>query len=169
MKFNKTLTTLIASAALSLLAGAAHATTYQFSVSGDYSASWKLDSSVVADVGTSGIGFYLYDVLGSYAGAVSSVADLGFFNASVGGGLEIDDFAGGTTLLTTDGPQLYTGDESGPISFMTGSFALTEYGGSGKYTLTVSEVSAVPEPASFALLLGGLGIVGAVSARRRRG
>ena len=94
------------------------------------------------------------------------LADVYFYNGSIGGGVEIDDLYGGSTLLSTDGPQLYTGSEDAP-TFTVGSFALTEYQGTGNYTLTITNISAVPEPATIAMLLGGLGIVG-FTARRRQ-
>ena len=70
-------------------------------------------------------------------------------------------------LLVAVGPQRYTGAESAP-TFQLGNFALTESrDGVGRYTLTISAVSAAPEPATFALLLGGLVVGGAAVARRR--
>ena len=40
-----------------------------------------------------------------------------------------------------------------------------EYRGWGSYTLTIS---AVPEPSTYALMLGGLGLVGFMAARRKK-
>ncbi|MEP6504691.1 MAG: PEP-CTERM sorting domain-containing protein [Betaproteobacteria bacterium] len=166
MKLNTIVAGMFASAAFALAAGPAQASTYQFTVTGDYSASWQLESTVVADVGFAGTYLTLWDIDGSYPGAVLPLADISFFNADFDGGLQLDDFYGGTVLLATDGPQLYTGDEEGPVTFSLGTFALTQFNGDGVYTLTVTDVSAVPEPASIAMLLGGLGLMGA-SLRRR--
>ncbi len=167
MTFNHTLTKVAACCALALAANAAQAELYQFTITGDYTASWQLNSTVVADDPYEGEGFVLWDVAGSFGGAVSPVVDLSFFHADIGGGIAIDDFYEGVTLLLTDGPQLYTGTEFEP-TFKLGTFALTEFDGSGTYTLSVSQVSAVPEPASIAMLLAGLGVVGSLSARRRQ-
>lgn len=146
---------------------AAQAANYQFVLTGGYSASWQLQSTVASDVSSAGEGFYLFDVEGDFPDSMFNVVDLVFFHSDIGGGLTIDDYYGGSTLLSTDGPQLYTGTEDNP-TFTLGTFELTEYQGSTTYTLTVSEVSAVPEPASVALLLAGFGVVGAAAARRRR-
>lgn len=155
-----------------LSAGAANAGLYQFNLSGDYTASWKLDSTVVPDVASNDQGFILWDVEGNFPGSLYGSADLTFYNADIGGGLEIYDFWSDSLLLLTDGPQLYTGKENG-ATFRLGSFGLTEFGGTGSYTLTVTDLDAipepseVPEPASAALLFGGLGLLYASRKRRQ--
>jgi len=161
-----------AMAALMLTASVANAGLYGFTLSGDYSASWQMDSNAVPLVGETGLGLFYMDVEGNFPGSAFNVADLTFFSGDLGGGLEIYDFyGGGITLLLTDGVQLYTGLESAPM-FMLGTFDLTEFQGSGTYTLTVTDLDAgpepapVPEPATAAMLLGGLGML--YAARKRR-
>lgn len=167
MALKKLLIQIAATMALTAAAASAQADTYQFTLSGDYSASWQLTSSPLPDIAGDGQSFTLWDVAGSFPGATQALADLTFYHADLGGGFEIDDFYGDATLLITDGAQLYTGTEDSP-TFTLGTFHLTEYQGTGNYTLTVTNVSAVPEPASVALLLGGLGLMGTAAARRRR-
>ena len=139
----------------------------QFTLTGDYQASFILDSDPTPDDGIGGLYFTIWDVPG-FDDAVFGVADVSFFSSGFGGGLGIEDFYGLNTLVVTDGPQLYTGTEEAP-TFLTGTFALTEYQGSGTYTLTISELTAdVPEPASWAMMLGGFGAIGGAMRSRRK-
>ena len=148
----------------------AHAGLYQFNLTGDYTASWQLDSTLESDAAGEGEGFLLIDIEGDFPGSVFNYVDLTFYHDSEGGGLAIYDYYNDFTLLLTDGPQLYTGSEFMP-TFLLGSFNLTEYEGSGSYTLTITDLDApptdVPEPASGAMLLGGLGMLYAARQRRR--
>jgi hypothetical protein len=150
-------------------AGFAHAGLYQFNVTGDYTASWQLDSTVAPDDAGDGQVFTLWDVEGTFPGSGLDLVELSFYHADQGGGLEIYDLRGGMgTLLLSDGSQLYTGSESAP-TFTLGTFALTEYHGSSRYTLTVTDLAGpvtVPEPATGAMLLGGLGLMYALRKRR---
>lgn len=165
MMLKKTFIQLAACLALAQTAVMAHADTFQFTVTGNYSASWTIDSSIGPDDYAPDTGFAYYDHDG-FPDALLGVADIYFWNGAIGGGVELDDYYGGVTLLSTDGPQLYTGTEDAPV-FKTGTFALTQYLGTDTYTLTITNLSAVPEPATIAMLLGGLGVVG-FTARRRQ-
>jgi hypothetical protein len=154
-------------AVMLLSTGVANAALYQFTLTGDYTANWQLTSPASPDVVGDGEGFILWDVAGNFPGASEGLADLTFYSDAIGGGLEIYDFYGDAFLLSTDGPQLYTGTEDNPF-FVLGTFFLTEFGGTGLYTLTVSEVggATVPEPATGLMLLGGLGLIGVLRKRR---
>jgi len=162
----------VALAAMLFSAGVANAALYQFQLTGDYAASWQLNSTMSSDLAVEDEGFILWDVAGNFPGSTEGVVDLTFYNEAVGGGMEILDFYGNNLLLSTDGFQLYTGSEDSP-TFRLGTFALAEYLGTGRYSLTVTDLDAlpeppvdVPEPASAALLLGGLGAL--LASRKRR-
>jgi hypothetical protein len=152
-------------------AGVANAALYQFQLTGDYTASWQLNSTVSPDAVGEGEGFVLEDVFGDFPGSFFDYTDLTFFSEAIGGGMQIEDYYGDSVLLSTDGVQLYTGSEFSP-TFRLGKFALSEYLGTGRYSLTITDLDAVPppvdvpEPASTALLLGGLGVL--LASRKRR-
>lgn len=153
--------TLVAAAlAVSALAAPAHATVLNFVVSGDYSASFKLDSNPTPDTSQALSHFTVWDVAG-FPDAALGFADVTFYTATNGGGIGIEDFYGFQQLLLTDGPQLFSGTVAAP-TLLTGTFALTQVEGGGKYTLTVTEqaAAAVPEPATWAMMLAGFGMVG---------
>lgn len=157
-------------AVMLLSAGVANAALYQFTLTGAYTADWQLTSPASPDIVGDGEGFILWDVVGNFPGASEGVADLTFYSDAIGGGLEILDFYGDTLLLTTDGPQLYTGSEDNPF-FALGTFFLTEFGGTDTYTLIISEIGGevpgdVPEPATGLLLIGGLGAM--IAFRKRK-
>lgn len=146
-----------------LSAGAANATLLDFKLTGGYTASWQLDLAPTPDDYGNGQAFVVWNVPG-FPDAALDVADIYFFNAVEGGGLEIYDFWSDTDLVVTDGLQLYSGSEANPV-FNLGTFALTEYQGTQTYILTIALADIgggganVPEPATGALLLGGLGIM----------
>lgn len=154
-------------------AGMANAGLYQFNLTGDYSASWQMDSAAVPDEYYTQQGIVYEDIPGNFPGSLFDLADLTFYNANWSGGLEIYDWWGDTMLLLTDGPQLYTGTEKTP-TFRLGTFGLTDFDGPGSYTLTITDLDAgpgpgpvdVPEPATTAMLLGGLGAL--YASRKRR-
>lgn len=171
MKLVKSLRNVLLAAML-LSAGVANAALYQFQITGDYTATWQLDSEQAPDEAQNGGGFTFIDVDG-FDDAFFGVADVSFFNTAIGGGVQIYDWYADNYLLSTDGPQLYTGSEN-RHEFLLGTFALTEYEGFGNYVLTITDLDAipdpvdVPEPATAAMLLGGLGLLAASRKRRQR-
>lgn len=155
-------------AAMLLCAGVANATVYQFKLSGDYTANWQLDASREPEDYISGLYFTYFDNEGIFPGASESIADVSFFYENFGGGMSIYDYHADLYLMVADGPQLFTGTETS-LGFKVGTFALTQYMGTGSYTLQIAEAGApadVPEPGSSALLLGGLAML--IAARQHR-
>lgn len=143
-----------------LWTGAASAALYQFTLSGDYAAQWVLDPRPTPS--TSGpSGFTVETTISGTAHALT------FYDDSQGGAFGILNLLNNDRVFDAAGPVLYTGDASTPF-FRLGTFALLHLdGGSAQYTLTVTDItSAVPEPATYGLLLAGLGMVGALSRRR---
>ncbi len=61
------------------------------------------------------------------------------------------------------GIQLYSGPEATP-RFVAGTYVLTQYGTGAPGTLIISDV-AVPEPMTWALMVGGFGLVGGAMRR----
>lgn len=86
--------------------------------------------------------------------------DFTFYDGSpgVGGGLDADLPSSATSFV---GPVLFTGSTDAP-KFLTGTF---QFGDDGADTLTIS---AAPEPGAWALMILGLGGVGAALRGRRR-
>lgn len=71
------------------------------------------------------------------------------------------------------GPQLFTGTTAAP-QFLTGTFLLSDIPRNFttdplqvNYRLTVTDVSAVPEPATWAMMLAGFGAIGFTLRRTR--
>lgn len=155
-------------AAMLFSTGIAHAALIQFNLTGDYTASWQLDTSQPPEDPFIGLWATYGNVTGSFPGATQPGLYVTFYSPALAGGFEIYDNNLDEALVATAGPQLYTGLETNPV-FTLGTFALTDYNGPGTYILTISEVAeaAVPEPATGAMLLGGLALV-AVSMKRRQ-
>ncbi|MEO3690042.1 PEP-CTERM sorting domain-containing protein [Roseateles paludis] len=159
---NKIRSLALATTAILLGSATAHAApSYQFTLTGGYTASWQLSATPTPGDFFSGESFTVWNVSGTFSGASTAVTDLTFFNDARGGGLSLYDFNAAVSLLSTDGPQLYSGSEAAP-TFLLGTFVLTVYQETTQYSLTISEIGAVPEPGAMALLLCGLLAVGVV-------
>lgn len=96
---------------------------------------------------------------------------LKFVNAYVGGGVSLYDAGTGELVFALNGPQLYKGPELSP-ELLTGDYALFDpVTGNNSYSAHIESLTttpAVPEPASWALMIGGFGLAGAAMRVRAR-
>jgi hypothetical protein len=145
----------------------ASAAILSFDLTGDYTASWSLDSNPTPQE-VDGISFTLWDVFGSFPGSAFDVVDLRFYEAAALGGLTIVDFfGGGVTLIDAIGGQLFSGTLNSPM-FAPGTYDLLDFDGR-EYTLVISDPNGViPEPATWAMMIAGFGLVGFAARRRSR-
>ena len=130
-------------------------------------ATFQLDSNPVPDFASSFIGsdqFGFNDVAGTFGGMPGTASTISFGNG-IFAALSITAPNLGFTQFSA--PVLFTGPPTAPV-FSTGTFTLINpFFGNG--TLSISQVqSAVPEPASWAMMIGGFGAIG-FGMRSRRG
>jgi len=175
----KKLAILASGTAMLVLAAPADAALLQFTISGadtlsginpppTFFASFQLDSSpVINPINVApGAAFAIANVAGTFRYAATTRTTpqpINFFSTSQRGGLVV----GSDFFLAFDGPQLYTGTEAAP-TFRTGNFTLTTLTGGSPIALTIAEVAAIPEPATWGMMLLGFGVVGAGMRARRR-
>lgn len=143
-------------------AGSAQAIILKYRVSGDAHYTFQIDAARSPDfIDPVNNEVDYYDNAGNF-GALS-IADAYFFADSAGGGLVLSDFQGGTgPFLDAFGPQLFSGPLDNP-TLIQGTFALSSNIDSGQFNL---DVTAVPEPQSWILMIGGLGIAALLLRRR---
>lgn len=143
-----------------LISSPAIAGTYQFTLSGNATAAFSLDSS--PNPTSNGLDdFTIAGVNGTFNGAPTTF-DLVFYDTSESGGFDISG------LLSLAGDQLFTGSTSSP-TFIPGTYTLSTYGSTDNaFSLTISSSDiAVPEPGSWAMMLIGLAALGAAARRAK--
>jgi hypothetical protein len=141
----------LAFAALFPLSSAANAAVYLFTLTGPNTASFSLNSSPIPN--STGVGsFTLLNVAGTFNGSATTFGSISFFDVPHDGGF------GAGASLDLGGPQLFTGTLTNP-TFTLGTFSLTDGGFVPNYTLTITN-AAVPEPATWAMMLLGFGAIG---------
>jgi hypothetical protein len=167
MRLSNLVSYLAVIALMGMVAPAANAATYLFSLDYTNSASadfsFELDSSpsvTVYDAYT----FYVTNVLNTSANNPFPV--LAFYTGVVAGGLAAaTDPDNGIIYFSYGSEQLFTGPLASP-TFLTGSFTLTDYN-SGVEVGTLEISAAVPEPSTWAMMLLGFAGIGYLTLRRR--
>jgi hypothetical protein len=160
---------LLAGAAALAFAAPANAATYLFSLTGSYTASFELSSSPTPSL-IFPDSFAVANISGTYQGVGGSKTAF-FYIADIGGGFGLKNSNNNQFPFVSDGPQLFTGTLAAP-TFKTGTFSLVQFNGAGRYTLTITNLDApvptIPEPATWAMMIGGFGMLGAAARRRTR-
>jgi hypothetical protein len=147
---------------------------YLFTLSGDHSASFQLAASpapVNSFAGDANF-FWLTNIAGTYQG-VAGARDTYFYTTAIGGGFGLKNTNNASFTFVSDGPQLFTGTNIAP-TFTLGTFALVQFNGPARYSLTISDLDAsptppgaVPEPATWAMMLLGFGAIGFAMRRQK--
>lgn len=156
---------LLLGAASLAAAASASAATYNFAITGSQTISFQLDSSPTPPIVDPGNYFVLSGVSGTINN-VGTTFDLGFGSPSYFFNFGLLNNTVGTGFVST-GPTLFTGSVSSP-TFSLGTFTLTPNVPGPAYSLTISQAGGtVPEPASWAMMIAGFGLIGAIARRRR--
>lgn len=170
MKFKALLTSAAILAAAS--ATQASAATLLFELSGGRNVTFQLDSNPTPSSSQTFLGesAVFTDVVGTVNGANATIDTISF-GTGVFATLSINAAGLGFTQFAGGGP-LFTGPGSAPV-FSAGTFQLTNpFFPDQNSTLVISQqaAAAVPEPATWALMLLGFGFVGGAmrTAKRRQ-
>lgn len=146
------------------------AVTFNFDLSGSRSAMFTIDASRAPDSFTQAQAFF--DRTPGTYGTTRGTADISFSNnffGGTGGGFEAINLSLLGFSQFTSSEVLFTGTTAQPV-FKTGSFQLSSIV-SGRSVLTITRSagigSTVPEPATWAMLVAGMGMVGGAVRRRR--
>lgn len=163
---------IVAAAALACMSVGANAAPLLFNLTGGYEARFELDSDILPDV-VDDNRFEVNDVDGTLAGRPARLGTIAFFvdfigADPIGGGFNITNGLG-NPLFEAEGPMLFTGGTDRP-TFLTGTFDLFKIGADrnrpAAYSLTISAISAIPEPGVWLTMIVGLSMVGVVIRRR---
>jgi hypothetical protein len=137
-----------------------------FTTVGAFDASWTLPKSPTPDIDF-GNAFRINGVDIIFNGNPVT-AFVEFYSEGGGGGACSDIFC---SLFDLYGPALFSGTTAEP-TFLTGIFSLNQGSPTGPdVRLTIADVpnggGVIPEPATWAMLIAGFGLVGSTLRRRR--
>lgn len=155
----------LATAPLALAATPASATkVFTFDLTGAYSAQFSITKAAFgAPVDASVDGFIVEDVAGVYGGKAQRAPSITFATDAFGGGMTIELLSGAFAGFL--GEQLFTGTTAMPVA-RTGTFTLRSDVDGALATLVVAQADAVPEPATWALMIAGFAAVAGAMRRR---
>ena len=167
MKLNRILLVASAGAAMAF-SSSAQAATLLFELTGSRNATFTIETDPVTPTRInnqpllSGSQIFFDDVSGTFNG-VETTGDVNFGSGPILAALNIN--APGLGFTQFGGTDVFTID-NGTIMFNTGTFNFSGLV-TGRSTLTISEVSAaVPEPATWAMMLLGFFGIGGVMRRK---
>ena len=162
---SRVLSTIGAALLLGLSALPAEAAIFDFVLSGSRQASFEISSLTVPTSSSSSIfgSQVSYSNIAGIFGNVAETGTIGFGTGPIFADLNIGATGLGFTQFA--GPDLFTGDPAHPV-FKTGTFVLPSIV-SGTSTLVISQVAAVPEPSTWAMLILGFCGIGVVAYRRK--
>ena len=173
---------LAASVAVMVCAGSAHATEYSFDLTGfPGRADFQIDDANHPIYVAATAPYFEYQNVSGYFFAVGSQtdpnstiqwqADLRFYATINAGGIEADQDQNGRNeqIFSLEGAQLYSGIDSATFKIDPENYTFTrdEYAGTVSENLDITEVSAAPEPSTWALMFTGVGTLGLMLRRRR--
>ena len=165
----KTLTRFAMGALVAALgaAGAATASPLLFTLAGPTDATFVLDSHPTPDGMTAGQP-YVSNVSGTFSGLPVVFSLVQFYTQNpptLDGGLGLSDPSTPGDYLYFSGVQIYSGTAAAP-TFSPGHYSDVAFVGGSHLTETI-DITAVPEPGAWALMIVGLGGVGSAMRRGR--
>jgi hypothetical protein len=163
MSFKEAL--IILAAPIALASAPAEAAIFNFDLNGSYNASFGIDTDLLTPPSESGDDYFLIEnIAGVFDGLRQVAPSIQFSTAAANGGFTIELADG--EFLGFFGLPLFTGSTMLP-QLTTGTFTLaSDFDSSQSFLTITAAAAAVPEPASWAMMLAGFGAVGFTMRRR---